>query len=69
MESLVSYKQTTEAHSVRRWTEEVEVRSPQLVWEIGTLLENAGDDGFEITQVAIEKDKLREMDESGSVYR
>ena len=63
MKLRVSYKQNVGAQSAHRWTDEVEVRSTQLVYEIGTLLENAGDEGYEITEIVIEKDEAHEIGE------
>ena len=63
MKLRVSYKQNVGAQSAHRWTDKVEVRSTQLVYEIGTLLENAGDEGYEITEIVIEKDEAHEIGE------
>jgi len=61
MKLRVSYKQNIGAQTAHRWTDEFEVRSTQVVHEIGTLLDNARDEGYEITKILIERDALHEI--------
>ena len=61
MKLRVSYTQNIGARTADRWTDEFEVHPTQVVYEIGTLLENARDEGYEITKILIERDELHDI--------
>ena len=61
MKLRVSYTQNIGARTADRWTDEFEVHPTQVVYEIGTLLENARDEGHEITKILIERDELHDI--------